>query len=176
MKKTIKVDLPERAALAAAHVVRVAPAFAADLDDAERALRATRDRFGRVNARVEELRESVARGAAQPTALENALMERSAAALAIAPGEARVQQARATLAAAEQRAREAVVTEAGRWRDELQAVADQLAPVLEELRTLEAALDRAVVAAAPALQGVPPLEWPSTLGADATLHFIAATR
>ena len=140
-----------RRAREAAELARAAAASAADR------LRAT-------STEVDRLTAAVASGGAAVADLERALLAQRAAAQMIAPGDARVRETSQALTAAEATARAAVLADAGRRRDELQAIADRIAPALTALRDAEAALDAAVIAlGAP---GVAPLTWPGTLEDD----------
>jgi hypothetical protein len=175
MRKSLRIDLVDRAALVASLAAKPPDAaVAAEPMNAERALRELRDGYARASARVQELRATVGEGHATVADLEAAVRERDTAALVISPAEARVTRARAALEAAQRAAAEGVVRDAARWRDEFQAVADMLAPVLEELRVLEGALDDVVRAVDPRSPGVEPLRWPMTLDDQGRLQQNAA--
>jgi chromosome segregation ATPase len=161
VKRTIKIDLPERNALAAAIAVAVDPKFAADLAAAERRLREGRDYQVACGRDIEQLRVAVARGAATYAALEAALNRATAAQLVIEAAERDVALASSASLDAAQAVKHQTYQRACRRRDELQAIADQIAPVLDELRDLERELDYHARAAVD--KEVPPLSWPQSL-------------
>ena len=166
MKRTIKIDLPELSSLMNALVPRVEPRYAAGVREAEAQLARARERLAAAGADIERLRPLVARGAAPVMALEDALRKAEAAHLVIEPAEVAVRDARAALDAATAAAHRRVVEQCIDERNDLQRAADQLAPALEELRTLELALDRLSRQAGG--REVPALRWPPTAADDLT--------
>lgn len=176
MKTTsIKITLPTRTDLAAALRLEVPSRQAEAVADAERAVGEVQQRIRDRSADIDRLRQDVARGRTPATDLERVLGQRSAAALLVAPLEAKVAEARRELADATERAKAGVLAGAGRLRDKLQEAADQVRPVLEEFRELERMLDQAAFAIGDK-RGVPPVDWPQSLNDEGATRMIAASR
>jgi hypothetical protein len=135
-----------------------------------------RRRLAEAGQDLARLRIAVPRGEASTSALDQAIVSQRSAALVIDQYDARVTEADRALTGAIATAKAEIVREAGRRRDKLQVIADELAPALSALREAEAALDEAVRAVG--LQaGVVALEWPSSLAVEATSnHNIVITR
>jgi len=122
-----------------------------------------RQRADEARAEVDRLRRDVGDGRAQASELEQALTRERSALLVLPQYDNRIADAERELPNATARAKAAVLKEARKRRDRLQDIADELAPVLEELRACERALDAACRAAGDP-QGVQPaLQWPQSL-------------
>jgi hypothetical protein len=104
-------------------------------------------------------------GATTPAALEAALASRRAAAIAVERAAALMADAERAHTAALTTARAATVAAARTERDRLQAVANLVTPVLEQLRAAEEALDGVAIGAGDRA-GVPALVWPPPLETD----------
>jgi hypothetical protein len=145
-------------------------------EQADRQLLNAEHRLHEATALVDRVKAAVPQGRATGTELHQAMQEQRACALVLPQHKRGVEVATAEIARAEIRARARIVEIAEqRWK-ELQAVADQVAPVLNRLRQLETALDEAVEkatrttsAAGTVLngQGIRALTWPASLEDDA---------
>jgi vacuolar-type H+-ATPase subunit I/STV1 len=124
-------------------------------------LNATRCEADALN-KVEQVRRALANGSARAADLEAAVIAHQAAALALPTVAAQCAAAESAEQTAVAEAKHAIVREANKRRDRLQRQAQQLAPVLEELRQLETALDEALHRVVPGAV-VAPLEWPCSL-------------
>lgn len=169
MKKTIRVDLPERAAIAVALKPRIPSEATEAVRAAEKHLASAREAAAARVVDVERVRAAVTAGRAVTADLSRALTGRDAAALLVEPAAERVRAAEAALSAAKENAVQRVLEDARGFRAELQAIADELVPVLEELRVLEQAVDTAVQSVKPSDPMLPALTWPSSLVVEATL-------
>jgi hypothetical protein len=170
VRKTIRVDLPERAGIAVALKPRT-PSDAVDaVRAAEKQFTSAREAAAARLVDVERVRAAVTAGRAATADLERALTSRDAAALLVEPAAERMRATESALSAAKGSAVRRVLEDAAGFRAELQAIADDLAPVLEELRVLEQAIDTAVQAVKPSDSLQPALTWPSALVVDATLR------
>lgn len=127
-----------------------------------------------VIVRAERFAGDVRHGRATARQLEDALIERQAAALVVSRLASELQTADAAVRTATRDALAEILAEAGKRRDKLQRVADELASTLTQLREVEAGLDEALVRAGRDLTqrlGVPPsctlavraLDWPAPL-------------
>lgn len=143
-----------------------APVIAARqaVEAARQALDRARQQADAALRAIEPLRERVATQQAPVSALEDALRARDAHALVIPPHERRLADAEARLTVAQREATAAIIAEAERRRDELQAVADQVAPLLDHLKECEGRLDQAVRRVGASC--VTALVWPDTLDTD----------
>jgi hypothetical protein len=110
-------------------------------------------------ARADELARDVPAGRATVADLDNALRAKQTAALVMPGHQARVADAEAAESAAQKQARDRVIAEANRRGAELQAAADELAPVLTALIEAEAALDTVVLKLGG--PGVKAVTWPA---------------
>lgn len=165
MKFKVSADLPDNSALAAGLQFRVPEQFERIVKDAEKALAESCERRADASRRVDEARELVARGAAAPQLLEEALHRFNAANQVIEPAERRVASAIEARTDAVARAKKALVADAVAVRDELQAAADRVTPLLEELKVLENTLDNALRALGEP-DGVPAVRWPACVADD----------
>lgn len=121
------------------------------------------------NARVAYLKAAVASGGSTVDDLQAALTAQAAAALVLPGFKTRVDQAATAIADAEKAARANVVREAGKRRDALQVVADELCPILEALRADEEALDTVVLKMGQG-DGVKAVTWPLSVEAAAAIR------
>lgn len=96
---------------------------------------------------VDRVRQGVTAGRLPVPELERAVVAATTAALLVGPAERAVADAGERVAAAEAAARKAIAAEAARRRDALQAIADQVAPVLTALLQAEIALNEAAIRA-----------------------------
>lgn len=111
---------------------------------------------------IDHLKSDVAAGRRPIVDLEGALRSREALALTMPKHEQRAAAAAAEVERAAKDARQSVVAEASRRAAELQAVADQLAPVLEAIAIAESALDEMLLRLGER-NGVKPVTWPQCL-------------
>ena len=137
--------------------------------NARRELAHATQRLEEAGARVADLKVKVPDGRAALGDLEAALREQAAAAMVLPGHQQRVIDAEKNITTALQRAKQAIVTEAGRRRDTLQAVADRVVPVLNALRDGEEALDDLMskIMGQPAC--VAAVEWPCSLEHSAVI-------
>ena len=153
MKKTLKLDLPTTDEITAdLEQLTCYPALGKTegrLAAAEAALSDARQRLEDATKVLDELPAKVSSGAATQADLERAVSTQRAEELMVPEHERALSDAQAALEEARRHARAATVEEARRRRDALQAVADELSPVLEELRDLELALQEALDTKAP---------------------------
>jgi hypothetical protein len=165
-KRTVTVTLPDRDWLQ----------DLTDLYTAHPRLRAAEQALAEAEGRLAERRADVAArqrdadilpaavntGRAAAADLEAALVAARAAALRVGPAERAVTAARATVARERTMAREAFGARYLERLAGLVAAAAAVTPILEQLRTLEAALDQRYRAV---LDTVPPgaVEWPTSL-------------
>jgi hypothetical protein len=140
-----------------------------DVVEARERARAVRLELQRAQERLREAQRAradraaaVAKGEATPAQLEADIGAERAAALVLPHYEPRIRQADADVERVLEDAKRRAIREAGRRRDRLQLVADNLTPALNALREAEAALDEAVRAFG-VYSGVEPLQWPSSL-------------
>lgn len=152
------------------------PTMAAGVVNAQKAeakavaeLEAVQQRLAAAQERVASLTDAIPEGRASDAELADALRLREVAALTEPGYVKRVAAAKADVEAAERAARQAVVKEAGRRRDELQESANQIRPVLEALRHGEEALD-AVLLQMGERKGVAPVDWPMSLDDEGALR------
>lgn len=148
MKTTIRINLPDASALmkgltpheAHPELGQAEQALAA----AEKQLEETRTRLREATAHADGLPGRVRAGEARPEELHQALDTQRAAALVVPEAGQAVTEARQRLERAHREALAAAYREAHRRARKLQSVADELAPVLEELQLLEEALEKAL--------------------------------
>lgn len=121
------------------------------LDELHPALREARGAVTRAKASVDAAKSKaalivgaiaglpaqVAAGTAESTAIHALNVDRQAAALDVAAAEGRLRAAEAAVGAAEDEGKRLLAAEVARRRGDLQAAAQKLWPVLDELRALE---------------------------------------
>jgi hypothetical protein len=147
MKKTLKIDLPDRKTLVAGLAPRdVHPALVQAEEataKAEQALERRRQQLMVLERIVADLPARIHRGEVKANALTEALRERDAAALLVQPATDTLAKVRERVPTEEKNAKLAVVREIERRSEQLDQVAKDIIPVLEELRELAQALARA---------------------------------
>ncbi len=148
MRMKLVIDLPSRDELVRGLTLHeVHPALGrteAAVIEAERDLGAAREVLAGLERRVAALPAKVHSGAASPSDLKSALLDRETAALRIGPFEGDLAAARARVAVEQTRAQGALEAAVVRRCQVLGRIAAEVAPVLSELRALESVLAHAV--------------------------------
>ena len=159
MKRTLKLDLPTTDSIATdLEQLTCYPALTEaeqQLAASEAALADARQALDDATTAVDELPAKVRTREAVQDDLERAISAQRATELMIPHHEQALADAQEGLAEAKLLARAAVVEEGRRRRDVLQGVADEISPVLEQLREVESALHEALRANAPEPVGDP---------------------
>ena len=167
MKFTVKLDLPTMEAITHGlepHSV-YPPLAAAEVAERERAqdLEAAQIAVTETIRRCERAAVDVREGRAAVAELSAAVQARHAAVLMLEPARDALRDATAHRERAEQLSRDRVLEVARERNRELEAAADKLAPVLQALKDLEAALDVAATREAGRGANLPDVTWPECL-------------
>ena len=159
MKRTLKLNLPDTDDITARleQLACYLPLQEAEkeLANAEAVLSDARRRLEDATATVDALPAKISSGDAPHADLETAISKQRATEFMVPEFERALSDAEEALAEAKRQARAAVVEEARRRRNELQGIADEISPILEELRELEIALLEALRVHAPEPIGDP---------------------
>jgi hypothetical protein len=123
---------------------------------------------------IDGLPRRIFAGEATERELEQAIARHRALALLLPEAERAIDAAKQALAAAELAERQRCLAKAQERRNELQAVVDELIPVLNAVKSLEGTLDQSVnQLALPGVSSVPGVEWPMSVSDEAWMRRLA---
>lgn len=167
MKFRTIVELPTAEDVVAGLTLRDVHPGLADAEVAERHraedLEGLRVDLARAVADVDGMASRVQAGTEPVAALDRAIRERDALALRLAPAETALKAASASREKGEAKARERLRAEGARRNRQLEEAAEQVAPLLEALTSLELALESHVTHEIGRQANLPAVTWPMSL-------------